>query len=182
MIHFPFSLLGRGLRCATVVTVHDLMWLEQPELVEGRPLMRRVRERYYHQGMRWALRFATRLIAISEATRARMIARVPECAERVRVTHNAAGAGFAPAADAALAAAQAAVILGSPAPYCLVVGKNEPYKAHEVALQAFAKSAREDELLVLIQRTSGGRGLLELAERLGIASRLHFLPTVSGPS
>jgi glycosyltransferase involved in cell wall biosynthesis len=181
VMHFPFSLLGRGLRCATVVTVHDLMWLEQPELVEGRPLMRRVRERYYRQGMRWALRFATRLIAISEATRARMVATMPECAERVRVTHNAAGSGFSPATDARLAAEQAAAILGTPFPYCLVVGKNEPYKAHEIALEAFAKSAREDELLVLIQRTSGGRGLLELATRLGIASRLRFLPTVSGP-
>jgi glycosyltransferase involved in cell wall biosynthesis len=180
VIHFPFSLLGRGLRCATVVTVHDLMWLERPELVERRPLMRRVRERYYHQGMRWALRHATRLIAISEATRARMVAQVPECAERVRVTHNAAGTGFFPAADPKLAAEQAAAILGSPAPYCLVVGKNERYKAHEVAVSAFAKSARDDELLVLIQRTSSGRGLLQLAERLGIASRLRFLPTVSG--
>jgi len=181
VIHFPFSLLGHGLRCATVVTIHDLMWLEQPELVERRPLMRRVRERYYHHGMRWALRHATRLIAISEATRARMVAQVPECAERVRVTHNAAGPGFAPATEPRLAAKRAAAILGSAAPYCLVVGKNEPYKAHEVALGAFAKSAAEDELLVLIQRTSSGKGLLELAERLGIASRLRFLPTVSGP-
>jgi alpha-1,3-rhamnosyl/mannosyltransferase len=179
VIHFPFSLLGRGLRCATVVTVHDLMWLEQPELVEGRPLMRRVRQRYYQQGMRWALRFATRLIAVSEATRARMVARMPECAERVRVTHNAADARFAPAADAGLSAKQAAEIIGSPAPYYLVVGKNEPYKAHELALSAFARAARADELLVLIQRTSGGRGLVEQAQRLGVASRLRFLPTVS---
>jgi glycosyltransferase involved in cell wall biosynthesis len=179
VIHFPFSLLGRGLRCATVVTVHDLMWLEQPELVEGRPLMRRVRQRYYQQGMLWALQRATRLIAVSAATRERMVARVPECEGRIRVTHNAADARFAPAGDAALAAQQAAKLIGSPAPYYLVVGKNEPYKAHEVALHAFARTARDDELLVLIQRTSGGRGLLELAERLRISARLRFLPTVS---
>jgi len=180
VIHFPFSLLGRGLRCATVVTVHDLMWMEQPELVEGRPLMRRIREQYYQQGMRWALRFATRLIAVSEATRDRMVARLPECAERIRVTHNAADALFVPAADVAAAAQQAAKVIGSAAPYYLVVGKNEPYKAHELVLAAFAEGARDDELLVLIQRTSGGRGLVDLAERLGIAGRLRFLPTVSG--
>jgi len=73
------------------------MWLEQPELVERRPLMRRVRQPYYRRGMRWALRRATRLIAISEATRARMLAIEPECAERVRVTHNAADPRFVPA-------------------------------------------------------------------------------------
>src|SRR5882724_7224941 len=84
VIHFPFNLLGVGLPCATVVTIHDLMWLEQPELVERRPLMRRVRQPYYRRGMRWALRRATRLIAISEATRTRMLAIEPDCAERVR--------------------------------------------------------------------------------------------------
>ncbi len=176
VIHFPFSLLGRGLRCATVVTVHDLMWLEQPELVEARPLMRRLRQPYYRQGMRQALRFATRLIAISEATRARMVALVPECARRVRVTHNAADARFYPAPDATLVAEQAAAILGSRAPYCLVVGKNEPYKAQQLALEAFALSAREDERLVLIQRASGERGLGALAERLGIAPGSAFCP------
>ena len=90
VIHFPFSLLGRGLPCKTVVTVHDLMWLEQPHLVEGRPLMRRIRRPYYARGMTWALAHATRLIAVSEATRARMIALQPECEPRIRVTHNAA--------------------------------------------------------------------------------------------
>jgi glycosyltransferase involved in cell wall biosynthesis len=179
VIHFPFSLLGRGLPCATVVTIHDLMWLEQPELVEGRPLLRRVREKYYQRGMLWALRRATRLIAVSEATRARMVAAVPECAERVRVTHNAADARFRPAANLDQATREAAAVVGSGAPYYLVVGKNEPYKAHELALAAFAQAARADELLVLIQRTSNGRGLSELAERLGIARRLRFLPAVS---
>jgi glycosyltransferase involved in cell wall biosynthesis len=180
VIHCPFNLLGRGLPCATVVTIHDLMWLEQPQLVERRPLMRRVRQPYYQHGMRWALEHATRLIAISEATRARMLANSPECAARVRVTHNAADPRFAPAADPAAAAERAAAILGSAAPYYLVVGKNEPYKGHELAIEAFARAAREDELLVLIQRTSGAAGLAGIAERLGVAKRLRFLPVVSG--
>jgi len=179
VIHFPFNLLGWRLPCATVVTIHDLMWLERPELVERRPLMRRVRQHYYQQGMRWALTRATRLIAISEATRARMVAIVPECAERVRVTHNAADVHFAPAGDAEAAARSAARILGSPAPFYLVVGKNEPYKGHELAIEAFARGSREDELLVLIQRTSGAEGLGELAERLGVTRRLRFLPVVT---
>ncbi|HXK16742.1 MAG TPA: glycosyltransferase family 1 protein [Polyangiaceae bacterium] len=180
VIHFPFNLLGRGLPCATVVTIHDLMWLERPELVERRPLMRRVRQHYYQRGMRWALERATRLIAISEATRARMLAVAPECAERVRVTHNAADPRFAPASDAQLAAERAALILGSAAPFYLVVGKNEPYKGHDLAIEAFAQSSRDDELLVLIQRTSGAEGLEKLAERLGVTKRLRFLPVVTG--
>jgi len=180
VVHFPFSLLGRGLPCATVVTVHDLMWLEQPELVEGRPLMRRIRQPYYRQGMRWALERATRLIAVSEATRKRMLLAAPECEPRVRVTHNAADQRFVPAADRAVAAERAAAVLGTSAPYYLVVGKNEPYKGHEVAVRAFAKSAAPDEILVLVQRANAGDRLAALGESLGIAKQLRFLPSVSG--
>jgi glycosyltransferase involved in cell wall biosynthesis len=180
VVHFPFSILGRGLPCATVVTIHDLMWLEQPELVEGRTLARHVRRPYYYRGVTWALRHATRLIAVSEATRARMVAVAPECEPRVRVTYNAVDARFSPPVSLAAASARAAALLGNAAPYYLLVGKNEPYKGHRVAVEAFAKSARDDERLVLIQRASGGRGLLQLAARLGVAERVQLLPAVTG--
>lgn len=180
VVHFPFSILGRGLPCATVVTIHDLMWLEQPDLVEGRPLLRRIRQPYYRRGVTWALRHATRLIAVSRATRARMLAVAPECEPRVRVTYNAVDARFAPPESPAAAAADAARVLGSAAPYYLLVGKNEPYKGHQLAVKAFARSARDDEQLVLVQRASGGRGLLQLAARLGVAERVKLLPAVGG--
>lgn len=180
VFHAPFSLLGRGLPCASVVTIHDLMWLEQPGLVDGRPLVRRVREPYYRQGVRWALQHATRLIAVSEATASRIRALEPASAERIRVTHNAADAMFVPASDATANTRAAAAIVGSSAPYYLAVGKNEPYKGHEVAVRAFARAAGADELLVLIQRLGSGARLRQLAEQLGVGARLRFLPAVSG--
>jgi glycosyltransferase involved in cell wall biosynthesis len=98
----------------------------------------------------------------------------------VRVTYNAVDARFSPPVSLAAASARAAALLGSAAPYYLLVGKNEPYKGHRVAVEAFAKSARDDERLVLIQRASGGRGLLQLAARLGVAERVQLLPAVTG--
>jgi glycosyltransferase involved in cell wall biosynthesis len=180
VLHLPFSLLGRGLCCATVVTIHDLMWLEQPELVDRRPWLRRARQGFYQQGMRWALSSATRIIAVSEATAARIREVSPSSAERVRVTHNAAGLAFEPAAQPGAATDKSAALLGSRAPYYVVVGKNEPYKAHDVALRAFARVAREDELLVLVQRTGSGTGLEQLAAQLGIAERVRWLPGIHG--
>lgn len=179
VVHFPFSLLGRGLPCASVVTIHDLMWLEQPELVDARALLRRVRVPYYRQGMRWAMQHATRIIAVSEATAARIRAVTPEASERIRVTHNAADARFRPATDPTAAKREAAAVIGSEAPYYLVVGKNEPYKAHELAIQAFAKAARQDELLVLIQRTGSGARLGKLAQEQGVSERVRFIPSVT---
>jgi alpha-1,3-rhamnosyl/mannosyltransferase len=180
VIHFPFSLLGRGLPCATVVTIHDLAWLETPELMDGRPLMRRIRHHYYKRGMRFALDHATRIISVSEATAARIRALAPERAERVRVTYNAAEAMFVPPPDPSVVARAAAAVVGSFAPYYLVVGKSEPYKGHEVAIRAFAQAGSDDELLVLIQRAGSGSHLRKLAEQLGIGGRLRFLPAVSG--
>ncbi len=178
VVHFPFSLLGRGLRSATVVTVHDLMWIEHAAKVDARPLLHRARASFYQRGMRHALARATRLIAVSRATADRMIAVLPSCADRVRVIHNAAGPAFVAALDPVSAARRAAALIGSEAPYYLVIGKNEPYKGHEVALQAFAQGARPEELLVLVQRTRRGAGLERLAQQLGIESKLRWLPTL----
>ena len=177
--HFPFSLLGRGLRCASVVTVHDLMWLEHASKVDARPLLNRVRAGFYQLGMRNALARATRLIAVSHATADRMIAVAPACRDRVRVIHNAAGPAFVAPLDLNAAARRAAELIGSDAPYYVVVGKNEPYKGHQFALEAFARESRPGELLVLVQRTRRGAGLDRLAQQLGIASKLRWLPTLS---
>ena len=179
VLHCTFSLLGRGLPCASVVTMHDLMWLEQPELVDSRPWLGRVRASYYRYGMRQALAHATRLIAVSHATADRIVQVAPGSAHRVRVIHNAAGPAFQPPRDLGAAQSQAAALIGSSAPYYLVVGKNEPYKAHQVALRAFAAAARPGELLVLVQRVRSGAGLKALAAELGIAERLRWLPTLS---
>jgi glycosyltransferase involved in cell wall biosynthesis len=179
VVHFPFSLLGRGLRCPTVVTIHDLMWLEHTSKVDARPLLNQLRGSFYALGMRTALSKATRLIAVSQATADRMIAVAPGCASRLRVIHNAAGAAFVAPADLAAAMQRAAVLIGSDAPYYVVVGKNEPYKGHQFALEAFAREARPGELLVLVQRTRRGAGLQRLAERLGIAEKLRWLPMLS---
>ncbi|HWZ91958.1 MAG TPA: glycosyltransferase family 1 protein [Polyangiaceae bacterium] len=181
VVHFPCGILGRGIRCASVVTINDLMWLEQPELVDMRPVSRRIRQNYYQLGMHWALARATRIIAISQATADRIEARVPGASARVRVTPLAVADAFRVASDQAAAAARAATLVGSTAPFYLVVGKNEPYKGHEIALRAFAASAGPGELLVLVQRTSTGRGLKRLADELAISERIRWLPDLTLP-
>jgi glycosyltransferase involved in cell wall biosynthesis len=181
VVHFPCGLLGRGIPCASVVTINDLMWLEQPELVDVRPVWRRLRQNYYQLGMRWAMKRATRIITISQATADRVAAHVPEARARIRVTPLAVSRDFRAASDANTVAARAQSLLGSGAPFYLVVGKNEPYKAHEVALSAFAAGAAPDERLVLVQRTSSGRGLKRRVDELGIGHRVQWLPDLTLP-
>ena len=179
VIHFPYSLLGRGIPCASVVTVHDLMWLEQPSWVDSRPLLRRVRQPFYQAGMKQAIARATRIMTVSHATADRIRALAPGSASRIRVTPNAVSAQFQPPSDRDAAIARAAELVGSTASYFVVVGKNEPYKAHELAIRAFASAASADEQLVLVQRTKRGRGLHRLVHDLGIGSRVRWLPNLT---
>lgn len=181
IVHFSASMLGRGLPCKSVVTIHDLMWLEHPAKVDGRRFVGRVRAPVYQAGMRHALRHATRLIAVSRATADRIHAVCPESSPRVSVIHNAAGPAFVAPRDLQASQRRAAELIGSDAPYYLVVGKNEPYKDHRLALQAFAREAAPGELLVLVQRLRQGAGLALLARELGIAHRLRWLPPLSEP-
>lgn len=179
VVHFPNGLLGRGIRCATVVTMNDVMWIEQPEWVDARPWLRRVRQRFYQAGMRWAIRDATRLICISQATADRVMAIDGTAGARIRVAHLAAPPACRPPEDRDAAAARAAKLVGSPEPYYVVLGKNEPYKAHEVAVDAFARASLAGERLVLVQRTNQGRGLAELARGLGVDARVTWLSGLS---
>lgn len=179
VIHFTHSLLGRGLTCRTVVTMHDLMWLEQPHLVDGRPWIRRVRQPYYQAGMRWAIRHATRLLCVSQATADRVIAHDRNAAARVRVVYSAASPEHRPADDEGGALERVSELLGTSEPYYVVLGKNEPYKAHDVAVRAFAVAADPHERLVLVQRENKGRGLAALVRELGISARVHWLSGVS---
>jgi glycosyltransferase involved in cell wall biosynthesis len=179
VVHFPYSLLGRGIPSATVVTIHDIMWLEHPELVDARPLVRRARQGYYQAGMRMAMHAATRIIAVSRATADRIVAFAPDTKARVRVTHNAVPDAFRPAEDREQARERASELIGTSAPYYLVVGKNEPYKAHQLALHAFAAAALPHEQLVMVQRTGRGHRLRRLCAELGVTDRVRWMPGLS---
>ena len=138
VFHNPHNLLPRGLLCASVVTVHDVMALEYPRL-HLRGLERLSKSYYYPQAIWRALRHATRLIAPSRATADRICALHPAAASRLTVIPSTADAGFQLPEDRAAAQEKAALLLGSDAPFLLVVGANTPSKRHDLALAAFAR-------------------------------------------
>ncbi|MGI8437785.1 MAG: glycosyltransferase family 4 protein [Chthoniobacterales bacterium] len=178
VFHTPQNILPHGVPCASVVTMHDVMSLERPDLhMQG---AERIFTSGYYQRAVWrALRRATRLVAVTQATADRMIALLPAVAPRVRVIWEAADAVFQPAGDAEAAQKKATELTGSDAPYLLLVGANAPTKRHALALAAFAAKVPKPWRLVLLQRLRSGKGLAALAQRLGIADRLVWLSRVT---
>lgn len=180
VLHAPFNLLGRGIPCASVVTLHDLIWLLAPEAAEGRRLLLPVQALFYRDGIGRAFRRATRIVAISHATASAIGHVAPEAKRRVRVIHHGIDARFRPAADPEAARALVASRLGDGVRYFLVVGQNAPYKNHEGVLEAFAATGLDARVrLVLLQRLYAGGRLVRRSRELGIFDRVVWIERAS---
>ncbi len=173
VLHEPFNLLGRGVRCASVVTIHDLIWLLTPAASEGLSLTTPFQAVFYRDGILRALRRATRIVAISRATADSIAFVMPEARRRVRVIHHGVDARFRPAPDPEAARERAARLLGSEDPYFLVVGQNAPFKNHDAVLEAFAAAELGPRVrIVLLQRLYARGRLARRARELGLEGRV----------
>jgi alpha-1,3-rhamnosyl/mannosyltransferase len=182
VLHAPFNLLGRSIRCATVVTVHDLIWLLTPGAAEGVSLATPFQALFYRDGILRALRSATRIVSISRATADAIHLVAPEASSRVRVIPHGVERWFAPPADAEAARAIAARAIGTSDPYLLVVGQNAPFKHHEGILEAFAAAGLGERVrLVLLQRLYAKGKLARRAKDLGIEQRVLWCSGLSAP-
>jgi glycosyltransferase involved in cell wall biosynthesis len=176
-----FELPGAG-STRLVTTVHDLIPLRFPRLT---PRRHRWAVRLLLPG---ALRRATRVIAVSEATRAEVLARFGLPAEKVRVVPEAAPPAFGVPVPAAAARVRARY--GLEGPYVLFVGLLEPKKNLAGLLDAVARLVRSgawgDTRLVLAG--APGWGLEDLPGRIAglgldsIVRRLGPVPEADLPA
>ena len=178
LFHAPANVLGFGLPCPSIVTVHDVMWLERPEDCQPTPYLRPISRTYYGIGIKRALRTAKRILTVSHAS-AKAIERIePRASGRIIVAHNAHEQHFQPPKIAEVARANAAKILGFKNDYLLIIGQNQPTKGHEIAVRAFAKAKLDDAHLVLVQRLAPGQGFLNLVLELGLRDRVRFVADI----
>lgn len=175
LFHAPANILGFGLPCPSVVTVHDVMWIDRPEDCQPQWHLRPISRVYYGIGIKHALRKARRILTVSQAS-AKAIERIdPAVAAKIVVAHNAYERHFQLPRYPKIARSNAARILGSNQEYLLVVGQNQRTKGHEVAVRAFANANVLDVRLVLVQRLATGRGLIDLVANLGLRDRVQFV-------
>jgi len=157
-----------------VTTVHDLVPLRWPALV---PRRHRWAVRCLLGG---ALRRAARVIAVSEATRAELLARYRLAPEKVRVIHEAADPRFGPAAAPARSAVRARY--GLRAPYVLFLGLLEPKKNVGALLGAVARLRAQGAWgpteLVVAGAAGWGPDTGRAARRLGLDGVTRFLGPV----
>lgn len=178
LFHATFNILPAGLTMPSVTTLHDVMWLTDPQLCNPRfsALLERA---FYRHGIRRALRRSAALATVSQASGDAIVRAYPAAADRVRVTLPGVSGEFRPVAPDPEVMARLGLVPGQR--YVLTVGQYAPYKNHEGALRAFAAAfgQRSDIDLVFVQRLHASpSSLARLAEEQGVTGRVRVLGRV----
>ena len=179
VFHCTFNVMGRGIPCATVATIHDIRWIERPDICEQNPFLRQIRAPYFASGIKHAIRHANRVLTVSKAAADTILKFEPKALDRIRVTPCGCEPEFRPPTSRSSAAERAAVIIGQTNPYFLCVGVHAVCKGHDIALRAFAEASNPDERLVIVNRIDGSPMIQTLANELGISDKVVRLAGLS---
>lgn len=187
LFHATGGLFPTGVEAPTVTTVHDVLWITDPQMLRPPGLRGRVATMMCRRYLRDALRRSARIIVPSEATRRAIDEVAPYVADRVRLILHGVGEGFSPldAQDgrAGTIVRQTVSRLLSGAPrFVMDVGRSAPYRNHMGLVRAFAAAFKSDPAVHLVFVQAMGeqtRTIMKLAMRLGIDGRVHLLSGVS---
>lgn len=176
LVHAPVN-VGPLLRtCPLVVTVHDLSFLLYPETF-------RPAQRLYQSVLaRHTARHASRIIAVSQSTRADIVRHFGVPQERITVVHNGVDGAFRPYPAGEVEAFRRE--RGLPERFLLCVATLEPRKNIVRLLEALARVPGAPPLVLC-----GGKGwyyetIFAAIERLGLSGRVHmpgYIPAAELP-
>jgi glycosyltransferase involved in cell wall biosynthesis len=154
------------LRCASVVTVHDLNYEAIPDSFT--PLRRAVLQFFVPRGARRA----ETVLTLSEASRRRIVARLGVPESRVVVTPCAADRRPTSGdTDFAVLGAR----LGIDRPYVLALSSGSPHKNLARLLRAFARLTTDRlQLVIAGHEPTRGESLRALADELRLGSSVRF--------
>jgi glycosyltransferase involved in cell wall biosynthesis len=158
----------------SVITIHDLAFISFPQT------FRRVNRTYLTWATRVSARRASRILAVSEATKSEIVRLLGIPPERIIVTYDAAESRFSPPDPATLAAFRQRA--GLPERFILFISTLEPRKNVPTLLDAYAQIAKRTDAPLII---GGGKGWLydeifAKAEQLNLGDRVRFVGYVPG--
>lgn len=152
----------------TLLTVHDLSFVREPETVM--PGM----TRHLNQWVPRSARRADHVIAVSEATRRDLIELYQIPADKITVLYHGISTHFKPVEQAdRLAAVRQKYGLGE-RPFILSVGTIQPRKNYRRLIQAFAHLDESMALVIVGSKGWHYEDVFEEVARQGLTERVHF--------
>ncbi|MCM1336667.1 MAG: glycosyltransferase family 4 protein [Candidatus Amulumruptor caecigallinarius] len=163
----PLDIAKAG--CASVVTIHDLIFRHHPRGYKA------VDRAIYDYKFRHAAKAATRVIAISEATRRDLIASYDIEPEKIDVVYQGCDAQFRePVSDEAVRAVRERY--GLEGRYIVAVGSVEPRKNQQLLIEALRGLPADVKAVIVGRRNHDyGRELDGLITRRGLGDRVLFI-------
>jgi glycosyltransferase involved in cell wall biosynthesis len=158
--HAPHYTMPDRATLATVVTIHDLTFLEHPEWHE------RSKVKVFQRAIRGAARRATALVCVSAVTAARLDDLRRPTGRVFVIPHGVDHATFRPDEPAAGADEDVLVALGLRPPYIVFVGTLEPRKAVPDLVAAFDRIADSHPALSLVLVGRTGWGLTDIEKSI----------------
>jgi glycosyltransferase involved in cell wall biosynthesis len=173
VFHSPVNAIPIGSDVAKIATVHEVPWLERNSGVEA---SRRV---WLYLNVRWA----RRIVAVSERTRANILRLYPAARDKVVVVHPGVDERFTPADGDGTEGRERLAALGVAPPYLLFVGAARRKKNVEGLIAAFAQLPDElkssTQLVLAGIRNPKQHGLEAKVQQRRIADRVRFPGFVS---
>jgi glycosyltransferase involved in cell wall biosynthesis len=159
--------------CPVVLTVQDLIGVL---FAKDFPPAARF---YWSRYLPSTLRFASRLIVLSEHTKHDVIRLAKVSPARIHVIPPGRGQAFRPIEDARTLA-EARARLGLPAKFVLFASTLEPRKGIDTLVEAFARTANQipDDLVIVGKRGWYWQAFFEHVKRAGLEKRVRFLEYV----
>jgi glycosyltransferase involved in cell wall biosynthesis len=172
--HSPNYILPVAIGCPTVVTIHDLFYLDSS--------IHRLRSHLYLTALaNRAIRSATRVICVSKYTRDRLLERFPGASGRVRVIGEGVDPRFRPQGSRTMADFRERLDLDQP--YVLFVGTIEPRKNLSRLIRAFetavTKTGAPHHLVVAGARGWKDGPIRKAFEISGVRDRIHMVGYLS---
>jgi glycosyltransferase involved in cell wall biosynthesis len=179
--HSPFHVLPLGLRCPTVLTMHDLFHFHQPTNTSKSIVISSAEWAYFLAAIPESLARADRIVCVSAATADALVARFPEARRKLRVIHHGVSAPFRRVDDRGSVEATCRRIVGD-RPFFLCVGGMSPNKNHARTLEAYARAVKDmpsAPMLVVVSRRGNAGRLAARAVELGVGDRYLGIQTVT---
>lgn len=151
LFHGPFNILPSGLSAPMVVTIHDLMQLQNPEAIARSRFAQNTAGLYWRTRIRHAVTHANRVLTVSNATRD-VVFEFFQNVDESRVVAAPIGLDpyyFATPSRDELALARSRV---GERPFLLTVGNESPHKNHRRAILAFMKAFADTPYRFVIVR------------------------------
>lgn len=179
--------LSPDVQVPVVSTIHDALWISEPERVCPPGVLGCMLAKLHKRLMLRAVRRSIRVIVPSQTARQALAEVAPESADRIRVIPMGVSRDFfpiegeSPGAHLAVSETARRLVPGA-SRYVLDVGQALDHRHQDGLVRAFCSAFRRDPgiHLVLVQRfSSRTRALMKLAARLDLSDRIHVLSGLS---